>query len=291
MSKSMINESDLRLASPKRGKFSNKYENGRLLIIGGSSFYYGAPVLALDSAYQSLAALRIGAGFAKAFVPAKILQTARSLSPNTIIDELGTDRIIFNERIKEEIEKTDVLLIGMGLGPNCAAPARRIIEDALKQSKRIIVDADAIAVIGDIKVRKQGSVLMTPHEGDFHRFTGQKLQSNDLAARVQAASFAAKNHNIIVVLKGHHTIVTDGRQTRINEAKEAALATMGTGDVLSGMIGGYAAACNDLFASAVAGVYLHSKIGDTLYKEMGNHIIATDVIEKISEMIKKYDKK
>ncbi len=287
MTRITISDNDLRKAARKRSLNSNKYSNGRILVIGGSSFYYGAPVLALDSAYQSLAALRAGAGYVKAFVPEKILQTARSLSPNTIIGELGKDRIIFNDTIKVEIEKADVLVIGMGIGPNSAAPARRIIEHALRHSKKVIADADAIGIVRDIKIHGQGNVLITPHEGEFAGFAGTK-PPDGLGSRVDAVRLAAKKHNLAIVLKGHNTIVTDGKMVRINTAKSAALATMGTGDVLSGIIAGYAAIGNDLFSSAVAAVYLHSRIGDILYKEKGNHIIATDLIERIPQFLRKY---
>lgn len=282
-----ISDNDLRKAAMKRSPNSNKYSNGRILLIGGSSFYYGAPVLALDSAYQSLAALRVGAGYVKAFVPEKILQTARSLSPNTIIAQLGKDRIIFNDAIKEEIDKADVLVIGMGIGTKSAAPACRIIKYAISRSKKVIADADAIGIMKDIKIQGQGDALITPHEGEFERFTGAK-PPEELGRRVDAVRAAAKKHNLKIVLKGHHTIVTDGKSVRINVAKSAALATMGTGDVLSGIIAGYAAIGNGMFVSAVAGVYLHSRIGDILYKEKGNHIIATDVIEKIPLLLRKY---
>lgn len=289
LSKLLITERDLRSASRKRHDFSNKYSNGKVLIIGGSSFYYGAPVLTLDSAYNSLAALRVGAGYVKAFVPSAILQTARTLSPNTIIQELGKDRIIFNNTIKDEIEKADVIIIGMGLGPKSKPTAKKIIEYALSKSKKIIADADAIDAVKDLKITERGSVIITPHEGEFYRFSAVK-PSNDLISRVKVTADIAKKHNLIAVLKGHNTIITDGSQTKINRAKSAALATMGTGDVLSGIIGGYAAIGNGLFESAVAGVYLHSVLGEILYKEKGNHIIATDIIERISGTLKKFDK-
>jgi hydroxyethylthiazole kinase-like uncharacterized protein yjeF len=154
----------------------------------------------------------------------------------------------------------------------------------------VIADADAIEAVKAIKARGQGDVLITPHDGEFFKFSGKKLSTESVMERAQAAAEEAKERNIAIVLKGHYTIVTDGTNIRINEAKSAALATMGTGDVLSGMIAGYAAIGNDLLKAAVAGVYAHSRIGDILYQENGNHIIATDVIAKIPQFLKKYDK-
>lgn len=277
-------ESDLKRASVKRDTYSNKYRNGRILIIGGSSQYYGAPILALNAAHESLAALRIGAGYVKTFVPLYILPTVRSLSPNTIIQELGKRDIVFNDTIKKEIRKTDIILIGMGIGRKSEGTARKIIEYALKSGKKVIVDADAIPSIKKIKIKNPGSVLVTPHDGEFYRLTGKKVSASDLKQRIEQCRIAAKKLNAVILLKGHYTVISNGSDLKINQAKTAALATMGTGDVLSGIIGGYAAIGNDLFTSAAAGAYLHSKIGDTLYKKDGKHIIATDIIDHIRHM-------
>lgn len=273
--------------SQKRSLFSNKYSNGRILVIGGSSSYYGAPVLSINSACQSLAALRVGAGYVKAFVPLSILKTARSLSPNTVIQQLGKDTIQFNAAIKAEIGKADVVLIGMGTGSRSQAASGKIIAYALQRGKNVIVDADAIPAVKRLKVK--GKLLITPHDGEFKRLTGINVSQKNLKQRAATAANAAKQYNCIVVLKGHDTITTDGKRTKVNKAKSAALATMGSGDVLSGIIAGYAATGNDLFKSAAAGVYVHLKIGDMLYKTKGNHIIATDIIESIPRLLKKFD--
>ncbi len=286
--KYVIHKSDLKNALGRRDLFSNKYSSGRVLIIGGSSSYYGAPVLALNSAYQSLASLRAGAGYVKALVPQSILSTARSLSPNTVIEGLGKKTIVFNKKAKDEIEKASIVIIGMGLGSKSAATAKKIIEHALKKEKKLIVDADAIPAIKNIRIKKAGSLIITPHDGEFFRLTGKKLKLRDMESRIKESVKAANRYNAIIVLKGHSTIVTDGKRIKINNAKTAALATMGTGDVLSGIIGGYAAKGADLFSAAVAGVYFHSRIGDILYKKKGNHIIATDIIDALPNILKGY---
>lgn len=93
-----------------------------------------------------------------------------------------------------------------------------------------------------------------------------------------------------MLLKGHETVVTDGKRIRVNRARTSALATMGTGDVLAGMIAGYAATGADIFDAALAGAYLHSRIGDELAKRMGSHIISIDVVESIPSILKRFDK-
>jgi NAD(P)H-hydrate epimerase len=93
----------------------------------------------------------------------------------------------------------------------------------------------------------------------------------------------------VVVLKGHITIITNGDLLKINEAKTPALATMGTGDILSGIIGAYCTMHKDPFECSTAGVYIHSNIGDKLYEAKGNHIIAQDIIDMIPEFLKDFD--
>ena len=108
--------------------------------------------------------------------------------------------------------------------------------------------------------------------------------------RIGEAESLARKKGIVVVLKGHISIVTDGKKTKICRPKSAALATMGSGDVLSGIICGYAAQGAAPFEAACAGVYLHAMIGDRLAKRMGMHIIASDVVEAIPLAIKEFDK-
>jgi NAD(P)H-hydrate epimerase len=112
----------------------------------------------------------------------------------------------------------------------------------------------------------------------------------DRDARVNAVKKLANRLGTNVLLKGHVTIISDGRRVKLVEPKTATLATMGTGDVLSGIIGGYMTLNKDVFLSAVAGAYLHARIGDLLYREKGYHAIAADVLEYIPKMLKGFDR-
>jgi NAD(P)H-hydrate epimerase len=92
------------------------------------------------------------------------------------------------------------------------------------------------------------------------------------------------------VLKGHFTVITDGSSVKVNKAGSSALATMGTGDVLDGMIAAYAAVHGNAFESAVAAVTAHSMLGDALWRKKGNHIIAMDLIDALPSFLRKFDK-
>jgi len=136
------------------------------------------------------------------------------------------------------------------------------------------------------KMGKLGSnALITPNTFEFKIFYKRRL-GDDIVPRMAASMEVAKRLGTNVLLKGHETVVTDGKRCKIIRARSSALATMGTGDVLAGMISGFAVNGNDLFVAAVAGAYANSLIGDILYKNKGNHIIATDVVEAIPKVLK-----
>ena len=283
----VVSVSDFRKAARPRPIYSDKHSHGTVLVVGGSSRYYGAPVMATNSAVQCITALRIGAGYVKSYVPHSILGLARSFSPNTIVEGLGGNAVTFNAEIRKEIERADVLAIGMGIG-NAAAEqraARKMIIHALSRGRLVVADAGAIACLR--KIRDAGfKVAITPHSMELARLSGS-IPPSSLNGRVRAAKAAALEHSAVVVLKGNTTIITDGSRLKLNTSRTAALSTMGTGDVLSGMIAAYAAICKDIFDASAAAVYLHSKIGDALHRKMGDHILATDVIDAIPQLAKK----
>ncbi|MDE1823377.1 MAG: NAD(P)H-hydrate dehydratase [Candidatus Micrarchaeota archaeon] len=286
----LASEADLSLASAPRSVFSDKATRGIVLVIGGSDRLYGAPVLASKAAYNSLAALRTASGYAKTYVPRDILALTRGFSPNMVVNALGSKSIVFNSAIKREIEKSDAIAIGMGIGRKSAAlrAAYSIIKHGMAKGKKMIVDADAI---GSVKGRKLSKdVVITPHEKEFLRLSGLTVSKTDIKDRAAKAMTVSRKLNANVLLKGHYTIITDGTRAKVSIPKAAALATMGTGDVLSGMIAAFASAGAPVYEAAVAGAYLHGRIGDLLFEAKGNHVIASDVIDMIPSVLKKYDK-
>jgi NAD(P)H-hydrate epimerase len=290
----VVDETVLKFAAIPRKRFGSKRDNGSVVIIGGSSAYHGAPVLASLAVSQSLAALRIGIGYAVLYVPESILNVARKLSPNVIIRQFGIDNIGEGSLrdVYESIEKADVVIIGTGIGRKKSSlnSSARIIDYSITHDKKVVVDADAIYSVKFLK--KTGSkMLVTPQKYEFEELSGRIPEDeHNMKGRIAGAENAARRLGCCLLLKGHNTIVTDGEETRIICPHRSTLATMGTGDVLSGMIGGYAASGADIFNSGIAAAYLHAKIGDKLYAEKGNHILASDVVDSIPEIIKKYDK-
>ncbi len=273
-------------------EFVSKRERGTLIIIGGSKVYHSGPTHSLLSA-SALGSLRVGAGYVYLYVPHSILNPVRSISSNQIVKPLGSNYISFSEELKKEIERAQAVAIGMGITKEKPAQQAclKIVKYALSKGKKIIVDADGISAISNIKGNK--NILVTPHDKEFYRFSGTKLEhesEGNIYERIKVAMKVAREKEVIVLLKGHNTIITDGKNVKINMAKASNLSTMGSGDVLSGIIGGFAAMGSSLFDAAVAGAYLHSKAGEVLKIEKGNHIIASDIIDVLPKLLVEFDK-
>ncbi len=283
---------DLRLASAPRKLRSDKRSNGRILIIGGSARFHGAPVLVSNAAYLTLAALRTGTGYAITCVPKSILSPVRKLSPNLIVRPLSGDNV--NNRdlgaLESEAKRADCIVLGPGLGRSRATvrTLARLIAYCLKLGRRMVIDADAILTVASLHRKLGMGVVLTPNDHEFRRLS--KAPLIDRGMRIEAAKRLAARLDCVVLLNGHVSIVTDGRSVKLVEPRTAALATMGTGDVLSGIIGGYLTLNGNAFVSAVAGAYLHARIGDLLYREKGYHILASDVVEYIPRVLKRFDR-
>ena len=293
MKTGFASEKDIRSATTPRRLRGSKADNGRVLIIAGSDEYHGAPALAANAAYNTLAALRIGTGYAFLYVPGCILDPVRRLSPSLIVRPFGRKGIGQGSlgSIKEAVSKANAVVIGMGIGRDdrTLRMAAKIIGHAKSLDRKIVIDADAIYSLKYVK-RLYPNAVITPQDKEFREASKEYPGSGPLEGRAAQAVALARRLGCCVLLKGHTTIVTDGVRVKLVSSKSSALATMGTGDVLSGIIGGYAAAGASAFRAAVAGAYLHARIGDALHKAKGNHILSSDLAELIPSVLKKFDR-
>ncbi|MEM0149464.1 MAG: NAD(P)H-hydrate dehydratase [Candidatus Micrarchaeaceae archaeon] len=283
---------DVALATERIPIDSNKYTHGSVLVVGGSKDYHGAPILAARAATVAMAALRSGIGYVTIAVPKQIEMLARQQSPGIIVK--GFTESMDLEDVTDIIRTTKHT--AMVLGPGIAdlkysyKKLTAIIKYERELGNRMVIDAGAMHALLRYQNLISNDMVLTPHYGEYKAISGKDLSKETLHNKVMSALDFAKRYNCVLVLKGHETIITNGDLLKINRANTPALATMGTGDVLSGMIGSYAAVHSNSFESAVAAVYLHSRIGDALYTEKGNHIVAQDVIDYMPTEFKKYDK-
>ena len=268
----------------KRKKDSHKGENGRVLIVGGSSDYVGAPALA---AMAGLACMRTGVDIVTIVAPEKPGYVINSFSPNLIVKKVKGNffAAAHAKKIIVESRKADAALIGngMGLNPKTVKLVRHVVG---KIKVPIVIDADAIKACRGMKFN--GNVIITPHKKEFEIFSGIKVSGKKSIVELAgiAKKIAAK-HKCVVLLKGRIDIISDGRETLLNRTGHEAMTAGGTGDVLAGITAALVAKKNQLFNSAAAAAYLNGKAGEMAAKKKGNSLVATDLIEELPAIIRK----
>jgi ADP-dependent NAD(P)H-hydrate dehydratase / NAD(P)H-hydrate epimerase len=269
-------------AIPRRGRESTKFAAGSVLVCGGSIGLTGAPSMASE------AAMRAGAGYVTACVPASLnlIFEARLLEVMTvpIPDRDGRLEGGGAEQVLERSQRVDSLVLGPGLGrdPDTLSFAREVARAA---KVPMVLDADGLnAHAGELEALagRQAPTVLTPHAGELARLLETDSASVE-AHRLECARRAAGEAGAIVLLKGDDTLVAapDGRLA-VSRGGSSALATAGTGDVLSGVIGAFLAKKMDPFHAACAGVFVHATAGRLAASRVGQEgVIASDVIESL----------
>lgn len=270
------------LSLPRRDRNSNKGSFGKVLVIGGSEKYPGSVVLSAKAAY------RVGAGLVT-------IVSSKALLP-IYVKELPEATHLELSRIFEEISKYDAVLFGPGFGTGDEQLefTTKLISDSNITPPRcdinFVIDADGLNNLVRIKEwwKNLGNeVVLTPHPGEMARLTGLSIQEIQSKRSYIAQKFA-KKWNKIVVLKGAGTVIASPNQTAVSEFENPALATAGTGDVLSGIIAGLLAQGLGSFDAAETGVYVHGLAGEIWSKENGNAgLIASDIINLLPKAISK----
>ncbi len=256
---------------PKRNLDSHKGQNGKLLIIGGSKDFSGAPTLA------ALAAMRTCTDLVNIACPEKIAYTINSYSPDLVTTKLPGEFInkIHIPALIKMSERNDAVLIGPGLGKGSAS-----IVPALQKSikKPIIFDADAIA-----EAKMANNVVITPHQTEFELFTCQKVTHRIEDNIKIAVKFA--DHGVIL-LKGKNDVIAVNNSSSINTTGNPGMTVGGTGDVLSGIVASMIVQGSKLKQAAELAAYLCGLAGDTLKKDYGYNYLATDIVHILPKIIK-----
>lgn len=267
---------------PRRGSRSTKFSSGQVVIAGGSRGLTGAVRM------SSLAAIRAGAGYATVAVPADLEAIFESSQPEVMsVGCPGGDGALAPAGLKAirkgfERAAAGVLGPGMGRDPGSVELAREAVA-AIEAP--LVIDADGLnAFAGEIALlgERSAPTVLTPHAGELGRLLGRSAE--EIATRrLSAAREAATAAGAIVVLKGDDTIVTDGERVAVNALAAPALATAGTGDVLSGITAAMLARGLEPFAAACAAVLAHARAGRDAARRIGlaESVIATDVIDSI----------
>jgi NAD(P)H-hydrate epimerase len=268
---------------PERPRDAHKGTFGTAIVLAGSLGYTGAAYLA------ATATARTGAGLVKLLVADTIypiLATKCIEVMATPVPEVAPGAVghAAYDSIMRQLAGAEVGVVGPGLGRD-SSTWRLVLDLALHATCPLVIDADGLNALAD-SPRSRGKLaknrVLTPHPGELSRLTGKTVEAI-AADRHGSARKAAKEWGAVVVLKGAHTVVAhpDGRISE-DPHEVPALATGGTGDVLSGIIGGLIAQGSDPFAAAVTGVYIHAAAGRRISQRLGDSgLLASDLLLEI----------
>lgn len=283
----ILKKEDIKNIFPKRDENSNKGDFGYVGIMGGSVEYSGAVKLA----NLSLASLTSGAGVAMVIVPKTIVDGILPyLLEQTLalIPDIDGHMIFDKEKIDKSLEKLKALAIGMGWGEG--KDNEKILTYILENYEiPVIIDADGLNTLAkmdrEILNRTKCKVILTPHLKEFQRISGYDFEEIKKRPEELALEFT-KKYNVILLLKGHKTIVTNGKEGYIVEKGCPGMATAGSGDVLSGILVGILGYNRPCILSVAAGAYLAGLAGEIAENKLNDiSMKASDTIANIPEAI------
>ncbi|HTA68125.1 MAG TPA: NAD(P)H-hydrate dehydratase [Bryobacteraceae bacterium] len=265
---------------------SNKGLYGHVLVMAGGRGKTGAAAMA------GIGALRAGAGLATVASAESAIAQIASHAPELMTEPLPeTDDGSISMRVLDQlsalVDKKNVVALGPGMGrhPETAQLIRRLVNEL---ARPMVVDADALNALDAKTLRAPAPRILTPHPGEMARLTNSTVAVVQ-ADRIGCARAFAQEHGVHLVLKGNRTVIAapDGRAW-INPTGSPAMATGGTGDVLTGMIAGLVAQFPDQLDTALlAAVYLHGRSGELGAARRGEKgLIATDLFEFLPEAMR-----
>lgn len=266
----------------KRLKTSHKGQNGKVLIIGGSEDYPGAPTLA---AMAALAVLRSGADLVTVAAPSKVAWVINTLSPDIITKKL-TGKFLKKRHaplLLKLANDFDVVLLGNGIG--LRKETKSFVNLFIRKRKHhLVLDADAIKLVNKKALKTMRNSVITPHSKELEYFlkNNYSTSSKDLKTiRKKAREFL--KHNVILLKGQKDTII--GKKLKYNKTGNAGMTVAGTGDVLAGLVAGLMAQGNDVFTSAYRAALINGSAGDKLKKKMKYSFTASDLISTIPKVM------
>ncbi len=253
---------------------SRKGDNGKVLIIGGSKEYHGAPI------YASLAASYLS-DLVYVASPKKCSKIIKSYSPNLIVFPTEENHFVLEdvEQLKNLSEKVDSILLGVGIGRE-KETIETIVEFLRSVScKKIIIDADGLfAIKGNLDILKNNDVCITPHHFEYRNVFDEPLTEDNILMN-------SEKYKITIVAKGEVDLIADGKKVIKNFTGNAGMTTGGTGDILAGLITAFSSK-GTIPEAACAGTFLNGIAGDITAEEMGINFRSSDLLERIPKALK-----
>ena len=284
-----INYGDF-LRLKNRSSSSHKGDNGRLLVVGGSADYSGAPAIA------GMAAIGAGADLVYVASPKNAAEAIKSTSPDLIVKSLEGDKLSLEhlDEILQLSENVDAVLIGPGAGID-EDTSKLFNVLATKIKKPVVLDADALKQVEMSLIKNRKDIILTPHIFEFKSFFNV---SDDLKLDLDSYDFKRVDENITkfqqitrqikgtVIVKGQHDLILSGTKFRINKSGNSGMTVGGTGDALAGITTSLLSQNLNAFDSACLGVFINGLAGEEAFKEKGNGFSATDLVSYIGNVIK-----
>ncbi len=269
-----------KLILPKKN--SHKGENGKVMVIGGSRLFHGAPFWAVKVLTRLVDMVFFSS------VPEV------ECVVNGLKSQLWDFIYIPRPQLEEYINEADVILIGLGMTREKHSPSflglnwrdtHQLTTYLLKKypTKKWLIDAGALQVISAEWLKPLPQVIITPHQKEFTNLFQLQLPST-LEKRKKVVSQLARKHNTTILLKGVVDIISDGRKIESNRTGNEGMTKGGTGDVLAGLVAGFWVKNPPLIA-AQAAAYLNGLAGNLLYKTYGPFFNASDLADKIVEVL------
>jgi NAD(P)H-hydrate epimerase len=280
------------LIGPRRAE-SNKGNYGHVLVVGGSLGKAGAAAMA------GIAVLRAGAGLSTVATAKSALGTVAGFHPELMTEPLeetdaGTISMSALDRLEELAKGKTVIAIGPGISGN-PQTSEMVRELVVKLRVTMVVDADGLNAFdgrADELNGKGSTLVITPHPGEMARLVEMSIPDVQ-KDRLGVARKFAREHELIVVLKGHRTLVVraDG-EALVNTTGNPGMSTGGTGDILTGMVAGMIAQNpKDAFMATMAAVHLHGLAGDIMRESVGEHsLVATDLLQGLPQAFRRTQK-
>lgn len=277
----IILDEEIKSLWKNRDDDTHKGDFGKIAIVGGSLGMTGSSYLSVN------AALKSGAGLVYNLVPREIFEimSIKFIEPIAkSFDDL--------DEMEKFLGGMDAIAMGPGMG--LGDYGRSVFEKIIKTEKNLLIDADGLNILSQnlnlLEERKSFTTILTPHEGEFARLTGLSLEEIKNNRKRLAVDFA-KKYKLILVLKGHNTIVTDGKEVYVNKTGNSGMASAGSGDVLTGIISAFMKNYR-LFDAARMGVYIHGLAGDIYArKNSKTSLRARDIIENLSTVFEYFEEK
>jgi len=277
----ILEKEDIINMLPRREKRTSKFDYGRVLIIAGSKNFPGAAAMCANASVAMGAGLTnlISPVFHNSIFPEVITHLATETDAGTI--ESGNYKFIMDMAVR-----SNVVVIGPGLGDyfETINLTKRIIND-LPRNISLVIDADALKAVDALSVLRK-NIILTPHCGEFAAITGIAREEVAENSAILASEWAEKM-NCTILLKNVPTIISNGDVSCYNIIGNPGMAKGGSGDVLSGIIGGLLAQHVEPFEAASLGAFLHAFAGDLYVEQYAEETLtATDIISKLKEVLK-----